>query len=258
MKVPFSWLREYCDPGLPAEGVAELLSMKAVEVERVSQFGAPSADGFVVGRVLGVEKHPNADRLSVCTVDAGDGERTIVCGAPNVAAGQTVPVALPGAVLAGGQKLGAAKLRGVESNGMILSETELGMGTDSEGIIVMAIDGAGAEPGTPLGEAFTISDQVLELDLNPNRSDCLGVYGVAREVHAITGAPLAPAPWEEDAEATGEGSVDELASVRWRSPSSALGSRRASSRAWRSAPRRSGSRPGSRRRASGRSRTSST
>ncbi len=214
MKVPFSWLREYCDPGLPAEGVAELLSMKAVEVERVSQFGAPSVDGFVVGRVLGVERHPNADRLSVCTVDAGDGERTIVCGAPNVAAGQTVPVALPGAVLSGGQRLGAARLRGVESNGMILSEAELGVGTDSEGIIVMAIDGAGPEPGTPLGQAFTISDQVLELDLNPNRSDCLGVYGVARELHAITGAPLAPAPWEEDVEARGEGSVDGVASVQ--------------------------------------------
>jgi phenylalanyl-tRNA synthetase beta chain len=213
VRVPFAWLCEYCDPGLPAEGVAELLSMKAVEVERVSSFGAPSPDGFVVGRVLSAEPHPNADRLRVCTVDAGDGERTIVCGAPNVAAGQAVPVALPGAVLANGQQLGKAKLRGVASEGMVLSETELDVGTDSEGIIVIATDGAGPEPGTPLAEVVQISDEVLELDLNPNRSDCLGIYGVAREVHAITGAPLAPPPWEEDAEAGGEGEVSDYASV---------------------------------------------
>jgi phenylalanyl-tRNA synthetase beta chain len=218
VKVPFAWLREYCDPGLPAEAIGDLLSMKAVEVERVSDFGAPSPDGFVVGRVLGVEAHPNADRLVVCAVDSGDGERTIVCGAPNVAAGQTVPVALPGAVLAGGQKLGKAMLRGVESNGMILSEAELEIGADAGGIIVMASDDAGPEAGTPLNEIVTISDKVLELDLNPNRSDCLGIYGVAREVHAITGAPLAPGPWEVDAEAAGEGEASDYASVAVEAP----------------------------------------
>src|SRR5690554_4641259 len=125
MKVPFAWLREYCDPGLSAAEVAELLSMRAIEVERVVSFGAPSPSGFVVGRVLAAEQHPNADRLRVCQVDTGDGERTIVCGAPNVAAGQTVMVALPGAVMPGGTKLGKAKLRRIESNGMILSEAEL-------------------------------------------------------------------------------------------------------------------------------------
>lgn len=214
MKVPFSWLREYCDPGLTAEEVAELLSMRAVEVERVSRFGAPSTDGLVIGRVLEAEKHPNADRLKVCQVDTGDGERTIVCGAPNVAAGQTVMVALPGAQLPGGIKLRKAKLRGVESNGMILSEAELEIGDDADGIAVLATDGAGPEPGTPLADVLTVSDEVLELDLNPNRSDCLGVWGVAREVHAITGAPLAAPPWEADAEPAGEVPVDELASVR--------------------------------------------
>ncbi len=144
-------------------------------------------------------------------MDAGDGERTIVCGAPNVAAGQTVAVALPGAVMPGGQPLGKAELRGVESAGMILAEDELELGDDHEGIVVLG--DLGLSPGTPLTELIAVTEQVLELDLNPNRSDCLGVYGVAREVHAITGAPLAPPPWAEDAEAAGAGSVDDLASV---------------------------------------------
>jgi phenylalanyl-tRNA synthetase beta chain len=212
MRVPLPWLREYCDPGLSAEEIADLLSMKAVEVERVDSFGPPSPDGFVVGRVHSVERHPNADRLSVCAVDAGDGERTIVCGAPNVAAGQTVAVALPGAVMPGGETLGKAELRGVESAGMILAEDELEVGDDHEGIMVLG--DLGVDPGTPLGDVMPVGYQVLELDLNPNRSDCLGVYGVAREVHAITGAPLAPAPWLLDAEPTADGNVDELAAVK--------------------------------------------
>jgi phenylalanyl-tRNA synthetase beta chain len=211
MKVPFSWLTEYCDPGLEPEEVAELLSMRAVEVERVSRIGVPSGEGFVVGSVVSAEQHPNADRLSVCEVDTGDGARTIVCGAPNVAAGQTVAVALPGATMPGGEKLGKAKLRGVESNGMILSERELELGEDHSGIMVLE---PGTAPGTPLAEVLPISDTVLELDLNPNRVDCMGVYGVAREVHAITGAELARAPWLDDAEPSSEGSVEQLASVR--------------------------------------------
>jgi phenylalanyl-tRNA synthetase beta chain len=212
MKVPYSWLREYCDPGLSAEELAELLSMRAVEVERVSTVGPPSPEGFVIGHVITAEKHPDADRLSVCTVDAGDGERTIVCGAPNVAAGQTVAVALPGAVMPGGQVLGKAKLRGVESAGMILAEDELELGEDHAGIMVL--EDIDLSPGTPLTEVIPVTEHVLELDLNPNRSDCLGVYGVAREVHAITGAPLAPPPWEGDADPTGSGRVEDLASVK--------------------------------------------
>ena len=207
-----SWLREYCDPGVGGEELADLLSMRAVEVERVVTVGPPSPEGFVVGRVLAAERHPNADRLFVCTVDAGGGERTIVCGAPNVAAGQTVPVALPGAVMPNGERLGEARLRGVASAGMILAEDELGLGDDHTGIVVL--EDTGLQPGTPLTELIPVSDQVLELDLNPNRPDCLGVYGVAREVHAVTGAPLAPAPWEQDAEPTGEGHADDLASVK--------------------------------------------
>ena len=211
MKVPDSWLRAYCDPDLSIEALADELAMHAIEVERIGHVGAPSPDAFVVGKVLSVEKHPDADKLTVCEVDAGEGGRTIVCGAPNVAAGQTVPVALPGAVMPDGTKLGKAKLRGVESDGMILSEAELQIGDDAAGIAVFDEDGLA--PGTPLSEVIPVADSVLELEVNSNRVDCLGVYGVAREVHAVTGADLAEAPWREDAEADGEGEVSGYASV---------------------------------------------
>jgi phenylalanyl-tRNA synthetase beta chain len=211
VRVPESWLRAYCDPDLGLEEIGDGIAMHTTEVERISQVGAPSPESFVVGKVLSVEKHPDADKLSVCEVDAGEGGRTIVCGAPNVAAGQTVPVALPGAVMPDGTKLGKAKLRGVESDGMILSEAELEIGDDAAGIAVLE---DGASPGTPLGEVIPVSESVLELEVNSNRVDCLGVYGVAREVHAITGAELVEAPWEGDAEATGEGEVSDYASVK--------------------------------------------
>src|SRR3954454_21801657 len=210
MRAPDSWLRSYCDPKLSVEELADELAMHSIEVERISHVGAPSPESFVVGKVLSVEKHPDADKLSVCQVDAGDGERTIVCGAPNVAAGQTVPVALPGAVMPGGTKLGKAKLRGVESDGMILSESELEIGDDSDGIAVLE---NGWAPGTPLGEVIPVSDPVIELEPTSNRVDCFGLYGVAREVHAITGVALAAPPWDTDAEATGEGDVSDYASV---------------------------------------------
>jgi phenylalanyl-tRNA synthetase beta chain len=211
MRVPFSWLREYCDPGVGAAELAERLAMTGTEVERVGVAGPPSAEGFVVGRVLERQKHPGADRLSVCTVDTGDGEpRTIVCGAPNVAAGQTVPVALPGATMPGGAKLGNAKLRGVESHGMILSAAELEVAEESAGIMVLD---DGPAPGAPLAEVLPVAEPVLELEVTPNRPDCLGVYGVAREVHAISAAPLATAPWAEDAAAAGEGEAGDHASV---------------------------------------------
>jgi phenylalanyl-tRNA synthetase beta chain len=147
--------------------------------------------------VLSAEQHPDADRLSVCTVDAGDGQpRQIVCGAPNVAAGQTVAVAKPGAVMPDGTKLGKAKLRGVESDGMILAEDELAIGTEHAGILELEVDGTA--PGTPLTEVLDIATDVLELEITSNRPDCLGVYGVARELHAATAAPLSQPPWSED------------------------------------------------------------
>ena len=165
----------------------------------------------MIGQVISVKPHPDADRLSVCEVDTGDGTRTIVCGAPNVAAGQTVPVALPGAVMPGGEVLEQAKLRGVESNGMILSEAELQLGEESGGIAVLD---DGVAPGTPLADVLPVGEPVLELEVHSNRVDCFGVYGVAREAHAITAAPLAEAPWEGDAEPAGEGKASDYASVR--------------------------------------------
>jgi phenylalanyl-tRNA synthetase beta chain len=211
MRVPYSWLREHCDPGIGAAELAERLAMTGTEVERVGSVGPPSADGFVVGRVVSCEKHPDADRLSVCAVDVGEAEpRTIVCGAPNVAAGQTVPVALPGATMPGGTELSRAKLRGVESDGMILSAAELEIAEEAAGILVL--DG-GAAPGAPLAEVLPLAEPVLELEVTPNRVDCLGVYGVAREVHAIAAAPLGPEPWAEDAPAEGEGEAGDHASV---------------------------------------------
>ena len=210
MKVPYSWLREYCDPRLGVEELAERIALRTTEVERISYVGPPSADNFVVGRVVSVERHPDADRLSVCEVETGEGTRTIVCGAPNVAAGQTVPVALPGAVTPGGEELKRAKLRGVVSDGMILSEAELQIGDDAAGIAVLD-DRAG--PGTPLAEVLPVAEPVLELEVNSNRVDCLGVYGMAREVHAFSDAALAEPPWEGDAEAQGDGEASDYASV---------------------------------------------
>jgi phenylalanyl-tRNA synthetase beta chain len=196
MRVPVEWLDEYADSGLPIEQLEERLTMTGTKVEAVHHHGVGALERFVVGRVLEATRHPDADRLTVCAVDVGDGgPQQIVCGAPNVAAGQLVAVARPGAVMPDGMKLGVAKLRGVESNGMILAEDELGIGTDHAGIIVLD---DGHAPGTPLTEVLPIATEVLELEVTPNRPDCLGIYGVAREVHACTGAPLKPPPWAQD------------------------------------------------------------
>ncbi|MEA2453919.1 MAG: phenylalanyl-tRNA synthetase beta chain, partial [Thermoleophilaceae bacterium] len=125
MRVPFSWLRSYCDPGLPAREVADRLTMAGDKLERLHRVGVGDVSEFVTGTVLEAERHPDADRLTVRKVDVGRGEpQTIVCGAPNVAAGQAVAVALPGAVMPDGTTRGEAKLRGVVSSGMILAEEE--------------------------------------------------------------------------------------------------------------------------------------
>jgi phenylalanyl-tRNA synthetase beta chain len=196
MRLPLFWLTDYVDPGLEASALAARLAMTGTEVDRVHTHGVTALDYFVVGRVLEREQHPDADRLSVCRVSTGEGDvAQIVCGAPNVAAGQTVGVARPGAVMPDGTKLKKAKLRGQESNGMILAEDELGIGMDHAGTMVLDDD---LEVGAPLAGVLPISTDVLELEITPNRPDCLGVYGVARETHAATGAALAPPPWDDD------------------------------------------------------------
>ena len=216
MRVPVTWLRSYCDPGLAAEEIAERLTSAGLELDRLHHTGVGTPDEFVVARVLSAERHPDADRLSVCRVDDGSGdERTIVCGAPNVAAGQLVAVARPGAVMPDGSVLEEAKLRGVRSSGMILAEDEVGIGADHAGIMVL--DG-GAEPGRPLQDVLPISDEVIEIEVNPNRPDALSVYGVARDLHAVTGARLAEDPTARDADGAGDDRAGEHASVEIADP----------------------------------------
>ena len=211
MRVPVAWLRSYCDPGTPAEEIADALTMAGDKLERLHRTGVGDTGAFLTGRVLESERHPNADRLSVCVVDVGRGEpQTIVCGAPNVAAGQTVAVALPGAEMPDGSTLGEAELRGVASSGMILAEDEVGIGEDHDGIMVLSEE---LPVGAPLAEHLPIADEVLELEVTPNRPDLMSVYGVARDLHAVTGAPLAEDPTAPDAEPAGDDSADDHASV---------------------------------------------
>jgi phenylalanyl-tRNA synthetase beta chain len=196
MLVPLNWLRDYVAVDVPVEEVADRLGISVAEVERIVRRGVPDEDGnfglYRVGRVVAAGKHPNADRLQLCSVDVGEGEpRQVVCGAWNFGEGATVAVALPGAVLPDGRRLERAKLRGTVSDGMILSELELELGTDHTGILVLADPW---EPGTPLADVLPLSDTVIELETTPNRPDLLSVYGVAREVAALYDLELAPQP----------------------------------------------------------------
>jgi phenylalanyl-tRNA synthetase beta chain len=196
MLIPLEWLREYCDPPLSTQELAGRLTLTGTKAERWFRYGPPSPEHYVVGRVLEAVQHPDADRLRVCRVELGTGEpATIVCGAPNVAAGQTVAVARPGAMLPDGRTLTAAKLRGVVSEGMILATDEIALGGEHEGILVLD---DGPAPGTPLAQVLPLGTDVIELEITSNRPDCLSIYGVAREAAAATGTPLAPAPWTED------------------------------------------------------------
>ncbi len=210
MKVPVSWLREYVDFDWPVEELAGKLVFTSCEVDRVVQRGVVDVDGnlgrFLVGHVVEAGKHPNADRLQLCRVDVGEGEpRQIVCGAWNFGVGATVGVALPGALLPGAeQPLGEAKLRGETSRGMILSERELELGDDHSGIMVLE---DGIEPGTPLAEVLPLTEKVLEIETGFNRPDLTSIYGIAREVSALTGAALAPPPGR-DPERAGDEPVD--------------------------------------------------
>jgi phenylalanyl-tRNA synthetase beta chain len=199
MLVPLNWLRDYVAVDMPLEDLVERLSVSVAGVERIIRRGVADEDGnlglFRVGRVLEAGKHPNADRLQLCRVDVGEGEpRQIVCGAWNFGEGATVAVALPGAVLPDGTRLERAKLRGAVSDGMILSERELELGTDHTGILVL---GGSFEPGTPLADVLPLADTVLELETTPNRPDLLAVYGVAREVAALYDQELSRAPGVE-------------------------------------------------------------
>jgi phenylalanyl-tRNA synthetase beta chain len=200
MLVPLSWLRDYVPLEMPLAELVERLTISTAQVGQVVARGVPDTDGnldlYRVGRVVEAGKHPNADRLQLCRVDVGEGEpRQIVCGAWNFGTGATVAVALPGAVLPGGQKLEQAKLRGEVSDGMILSERELEIGGDHSGILVLE----SGEPGTPLADVLPLHDVVIELETTPNRPDLLSVYGLAREVATLWELELAPPPGRDPA-----------------------------------------------------------
>src|SRR6266542_1324861 len=175
MKFSERWLRTLVDPPLDTAALAEKLTMSGLEVESIEP-AAPAFEGVVVARIESVAPHPNADRLRVCTVDAGLSERlSVVCGAPNAAAGMTVPCALVGAKLPGGVDIKRTSVRGVESAGMLCSARELGISEDAAGLLAL-------------------DDALITLKITPNRADCLSLVGIARDVSAVTGAAFIPPP----------------------------------------------------------------
>ena len=185
MKFSESWLRSLVNPQLSSQELSHLLTMAGLEVEELKPV-APAFGQVVVAQVLQVEKHPDADRLNVCQVDIGSGSPTqIVCGAPNVAVGLKVPCALPGAELPGNFKIKVAKVRGIESSGMLCSAKELGIAEDASGLLILPAD---APVGQSVRQYLELDDNQFELKLTPNRADCLSLLGIAREVGAITGA----------------------------------------------------------------------
>ena len=200
MRFSERWLRTYVDPPLSTEALAEALTMAGLDVEELARV-APPFTGVVVGRIESVAPHPNADRLKVCVVDVGSDERLqIVCGAPNAAPGMQAPCAREGAALPGGLVIRRQAVRGVESHGMLCSARELGLADDASGLLALEATHA---PGTDLRAALALDDTLFTLKLTPNRADCLSLVGIAREVTAVTGAPLmlprvAPTPLGSD------------------------------------------------------------
>jgi phenylalanyl-tRNA synthetase beta chain len=187
MKISENWLREWVNPNIDTTTLVDQLTMAGLEVEGVESAG-PSLSLVVVGEVLSLEPHPNADKLKLCQVTDGQETMPVICGAANVRQGQKVVLAKIGAQLPG-IKIKKARLRGVESQGMLCSAAELNLAESSEGILVLADD---APVGQEVTEYLKFDDRIIEVDLTPNRGDCLGVSGVAREVSAINNIPLSP------------------------------------------------------------------
>lgn len=187
MKVSENWLREWVNPQATTQQIAERLVMGGLELEIEPAVAEPSHH-VVVGRIVSIAPHPNAERLRVCTVDAGAaGMPTIVCGAANARVGLLVPCALPGARLPGGVEIKVGDLRGVESQGMLCSAKELGLAEKSDGLMELDAD---ARVGQPIEQYLALADNILNLELTPNRGDCLSVQGLAREIAALYALPL--------------------------------------------------------------------
>ncbi len=183
MNVPENWLRDFVEVKTSADELAHLLTMSGLEVESCAPV-APRFKGVVVGEILAVERHPNADKLTVCTVDIGKQKLKVVCGAPNVRVGMKAPLATVGAVL-GKLEIRQSSLRGVDSEGMLCSARELGLSEDHSGLLELD-----DEPGQDVYKSLRLDEQVLTFKLTPNRADCLSVLGIAREVAALTGTAL--------------------------------------------------------------------
>lgn len=181
MKISLNWLREWVDTGQDVAGLSHQLTMAGLEIEGIERSGA-ALSGVVVGEVLSVDKHPDAEKLSLCRVNSGAETLQIVCGAPNVRAGMKVPLATIGAKLPSGMEIKRAKLRGVESFGMLCSAKEIGLEDEQAGLLELP---ASAVTGTSIQQALDLQDVVLEINLTPNRGDCMSVRGVAREVATL-------------------------------------------------------------------------
>ncbi len=188
MKFTLNWLREYIDTDLEPARIADHLTMLGLEVDACVPC-YPELNGVVVARIEAVFPHPNADKLVLCDVNAGQGLTRVVCGAPNARAGLVTPLALPGAVLPGGFTIKPAKIRGEESCGMLCSAKELGIAEDQAGIMELAAD---LQPGVALSQALGLVDTMIEVDLTPNRPDCASVLGIAREVGGVIGKRIKP------------------------------------------------------------------
>jgi len=189
MKFPESWLREHVEVAANRDELAAALTAIGLEVEALELIGA-QLDGVVVGEIIAAERHPEADRLQVCSVNIGSPlPLQIVCGAPNARVGLKAPLAMIGAKLPGGMQIGAAKLRGVASSGMLCSAKELGIDADASGLFELPAD---ARNGAPLGELLALPDARFELKLTPNRADCFSVRGIAFDVAAALGSEVKP------------------------------------------------------------------
>src|SRR5436309_2769754 len=218
MRIPLSWLAEFVTWSGPAAALAERLTMAGLKIDAIEALGRLGRR-VAPGRRAAVEPHPEADRVQVCRVEVGRPAPLVaVSGAPGLATGQLVPVALPGARLPDGREAQAVRIRGVESAGVLCSEAELALGEDASQVLVLPDDAA---PGTPLAALPGIADTVLEAEVTPNRGDCLSVLGVAREVAAVSGARLRhprPRPRESGTAAARAPPRERLLRARERAP----------------------------------------
>ncbi|MDZ4165397.1 MAG: phenylalanine--tRNA ligase subunit beta, partial [Smithellaceae bacterium] len=185
MLISLKWLNDYVDIEMSADELAHTLTMAGLEVESISE-KKPAFSQVVIGKIITIGHHPEADHLSVCVISTGEGKAKVVCGAGNIYEGALVPLATVGAMV-GSARIERSLIRGVESDGMLCSEAELGIGEDHSGILILE---DGLTPGVPLEKALDLEDTILEISVTPNRSDCLSMIGIAREVAALTGKTL--------------------------------------------------------------------